>query len=441
MSAPSTSGGRGDEGRGPVRSYAHLSPTDHRSRQHRPSRTLSGPRPAFHGSLTPHRRLLATRLSSGANRHTRRPASQRAPSGETIAGGRADAGSRSLSGPTRLARRNHSGRACRSPSSAPARAVRARVSPCETKPSVIAAAVDVADRACAPSTSARARFVWLATVDCERAHDPFRGAQQTTGPDGRKRAQAADLRGRCGGVAATGAQTSLVHVRRRPPSAPLGHALGCGGARKPFRVKPKRPLTCTNMVGDTGIEPVTSSVSGTGNAFAGVRPCASVQVSAARVPPRMHLNVAGWVPVGVRVGVRRAAEGPGLPAAGGALIPSSGHAESRSGRRSMRRPRRRWRGCGPGSVSSRTNGASGAPSGRSCGRRRSRPWRSRTIRDGGVARASGSVVVRFFIVVSHVEWTRETLLRVCSHDDDGHNAAGQRSDDGQARAMTGRQGR
>jgi len=33
------------------------------------------------------------------------------------------------------------------------------------------------------------------------------------------------------------------------------------------------------MVGDTGIEPVTSSVSGTGNASAEVRPRASVQVS------------------------------------------------------------------------------------------------------------------------------------------------------------------
>jgi hypothetical protein len=58
------------------------------------------------------------------------------------------------------------------------------------------------------------------------------------------------------------------------------------------------------MVGDTGIEPVTSSVSGTGNASAEVRPFPSVQVRATQGWARMHTDVAGRAPVGVRVGVR-----------------------------------------------------------------------------------------------------------------------------------------
>lgn len=78
-------------------------------------------------------------------------------------------------------------------------------------------------------------------------------------------------------------------------------------------------MTCTNVVGDTGIEPVISSVSGTGNAFAEVRRRAPVQVSAARDRPRMHANVAGRVPVGVRVGVRDAGELEVCAAAAGGL--------------------------------------------------------------------------------------------------------------------------
>src|SRR5450830_2161310 len=64
------------------------------------------------------------------------------------------------------------------------------------------------------------------------------------------------------------------------------------------------PLTCTNMVGDTGIEPVTSSVSGTGNASAEVRPRASVQVSRRWALMRTSPDGGEHDAVGVRVGVR-----------------------------------------------------------------------------------------------------------------------------------------
>ena len=80
--------------------------------------------------------------------------------------------------------------------------------------------------------------------------------------------------------------------------------MGYGDAEWPLRVIPKRPLTCINMVGDTGIEPATSSVSGTGNAFAEVRPRASVQVRAVQSQARSPANTVGHDPVGVRVGVR-----------------------------------------------------------------------------------------------------------------------------------------
>jgi hypothetical protein len=58
------------------------------------------------------------------------------------------------------------------------------------------------------------------------------------------------------------------------------------------------------MVGDTGIEPVTSSVSGTGTVFADIRLRASVQVTAARRWSRNRANTSGHDRVGVRVGVR-----------------------------------------------------------------------------------------------------------------------------------------
>jgi hypothetical protein len=79
-------------------------------------------------------------------------------------------------------------------------------------------------------------------------------------------------------VALLARRSTLGHVRRRPPSVPLGYGLGYGGTRRPFRATPKRPLTCTNMVGDTGIEPVTSSVSAMGSTPVGVRWRPSVQV-------------------------------------------------------------------------------------------------------------------------------------------------------------------
>src|SRR5450830_2122730 len=64
------------------------------------------------------------------------------------------------------------------------------------------------------------------------------------------------------------------------------------------------PLTCTNVVGDTGIEPVTSSVSGTGSTSAEVRPRASVQVSRHSVRVRILADERERNAVGVRVGVR-----------------------------------------------------------------------------------------------------------------------------------------
>src|SRR5450830_593738 len=95
-----------------------------------------------------------------------------------------------------------------------------------------------------------------------------------------------------------------MHVRRRASSLPLGYPLGYRGAERPLRADPKRPLTCTNMVGDTGIEPVTSSVSGTGNASAEVRPCVSVQVSRRWARRRTSPDGGEHDAVGVRVGVR-----------------------------------------------------------------------------------------------------------------------------------------
>src|SRR5450830_2181682 len=98
-------------------------------------------------------------------------------------------------------------------------------------------------------------------------HDPFCGAKRVRGhhrpaPFVRQPLTCEDSAGE---ALRRVQRTLLGHVHRRPPSAPLGYALGYGGTRRPLRANPKWPLTCTNMVGDTGIEPVSSSSLATGH--------------------------------------------------------------------------------------------------------------------------------------------------------------------------------
>ncbi|MGV8968600.1 MAG: hypothetical protein ACOH2F_20255, partial [Cellulomonas sp.] len=54
----------------------------------------------------------------------------------------------------------------------------------------------------------------------------------------------------------------FARVRRRPVYGGVGVRVGVWTQEGPSRISPKWPLTCENVVGDTGIEPVTSSVSG-----------------------------------------------------------------------------------------------------------------------------------------------------------------------------------
>ena len=112
------------------------------------------------------------------------------------------------------------------------------------------------------------------------AHDPFRRAKRVRGhpPPTQFVREPLTCENSTGETPERVQRTPLRHLCQCPPSAPLGYALGYGGTRRPLRVNPKRPVTCTNVVGDTGIEPVTSSVSVIGTTSADIRWRPSVQV-------------------------------------------------------------------------------------------------------------------------------------------------------------------
>ena len=93
-------------------------------------------------------------------------------------------------------------------------------------------------------------------------------------------------------------------VRRRPVTGGVGVSVGVRAQEGPSRITSRWPLSCGNVVGDTGIEPVTSSVSVLRTAFTAVRSSASVQVRRVHGPGRMAADWAGPDAVGVCVGVR-----------------------------------------------------------------------------------------------------------------------------------------
>ena len=121
----------------------------------------------------------------------------------------------------------------------------------------------------------------------------------------------------------------FARVRRHPVTDGVGVRVGVRTQERPPRISPKWPLSCENVVGDTGIEPVTSSVSVLRTAFTGVRSSALVQVSGSLGPGWTGANWFELDAVGVRVGLhpRVRAQCDSLDAR--ALTPGRGHAESR----------------------------------------------------------------------------------------------------------------